>query len=148
MKKFSFSLNAVKDYKEKMLENIKIEHAALMESVAMQEQLIQGMEETEHIVCLELNEKNSKGIAPYELVNYQRYLRVLQNDIMTECEKLGRLHRMEEAKREELIELKKETASFEKLEEKKLKEYDNKARKEQEAFIEEFISNKNFSGKS
>jgi len=147
MKKFVFSLNAVKDYKEKLLENVKIEYSAIIASIMKQEKLIKGLEETETLVNGELNDKNSKGIAPHELMNYQRYLKVLQNDIRLEYEKLARLNRAEEAKREELVEMKKETATFEKLEEKKLAEYDYLARKEQEVFIEEFVSNKKYSDK-
>ena len=141
MKKFTFSLNAVKGYKEKLLENIKIEYSAIAQSILKQEKLIRGLEETEYLVNSELNDKNSKGISPHELVNYQRYLKVLQNDIKLEYERLFRLKLAEEAKRKELVEMKKETASFEKLEEKKHKEYDEMARKENEIFIEEFISN-------
>ena len=147
MKKFTFSLNAVKDYKEKLLENIKIEYSAIVQSILKQEKLIRGLEETEHLVNCELNDKNSRGIAPHELMNYSRYLKVLQNDIKHEYEKLARLNMAEDAKRKELVEMKKETASFEKLEEKRHKEYDYLARKEQEMFIEEFVSNQKYSDK-
>jgi len=147
MKKFTFSLNAIKDYKEKLLESIKIEYAAITSNILKQKKLIKGMEETENLVNRELNEKNSKGIAPHELLNYQRYLKVLQNDIKFEYERLARLNREEEVKRAELVEMKKETASFEKLEEKKLKEYDDLARKENEIFMEEFVSYQRYSDK-
>jgi flagellar FliJ protein len=147
MKKFKFSLDAVKGYKEKLLENIKIEYSAIAQSIIKQQKLIRGMEESERIVNSELNDKNSEGIAPHELMNYQRYLKVLQNDIKFEYEKLARLKKTEEAKRKEMVEMKKETASFEKLEEKKLAEYDYLARKEQEIFIEEFVSNQKYSDK-
>ncbi|MCL1808164.1 MAG: flagellar FliJ family protein [Clostridiales bacterium] len=144
MKKFTFSLSTVKGYKDKLLGNLKIEHAAILAKMSKQKELIKGMEESERLVNSELNERNSKGIAPHELVNYQRYLRVLQNDIKVEYENLAKLQKAEEEKREELLEMKKETASFEKLEEKKLEEYNVLARKEGELFIEEFVSNKKY----
>ena len=77
-------------------------------------------------------------------MNYSRYIKVLQYNIKLEYEKLAKLREAEEKKREELVEMKKETASFEKLEEKRLEEYNYLARKEQEVFIEEFVSNKKY----
>ena len=141
MKKFTFALNVIKEYKEKLLENLKVEQTAILAAIAEQKKLISEMEETERLVNLELNEKNSKGIAPYELVNYKRYLKVLQNDIDTEYANLEKLKIAEEKKRIEILEMKKETTSFEKLEEKKLEEYNFLAQKENELFIEEFVSN-------
>jgi flagellar FliJ protein len=144
MKKFHFSLAAVKEYKEKLLDNLKLEHSTILAAIAEQEKLIQGMEETERLVNEELNEKNRKGITPYELMNYQRYIKVLQDDIRLEYEKLAKLKKAEEEKREEVIEMKKETASFEKLEEKKLKEYNSVVQKSQELFVEEFVVSKKY----
>ena len=91
MKKFTFALDVVKDYKEKLLDNLKVEQAAILAAILEQKKLIRQMEETERLVNEELNEKNSNGIAPHELVNYKRYLRVLQNDINIEYEKLKKL---------------------------------------------------------
>jgi len=146
MKKFNFSLGTVQDYKEKLLENLKLEYSMILSAIAEKEQQIQAMEETEKFVNKELNERNCKGITPFELMNYQRYMKVIQNDIRLEYEKLDKLKKAEEAKREEVIEMKKETASFEKLKEKKLKEYNDIAQKAQELFIEEFVVNKKYVG--
>lgn len=144
MKKFDFSLRAVKEYKEKLLENLVLEHSVILAAIAEQKKLIQGMEDTEKLVNDELNEKNRKGITPYELMNYQRYIKALQNDIRLEYEKLGKLEKAEEKKREEVIEMKKETSSLEKLEEKKIKEYNSIVQKAEELFVEEFVVNKKY----
>jgi len=145
MKKFTFSLNVVKEYKEKLLDNLKAEQAVILSAIEDQKKLIAAMEETERLVNAEVNEKNSKGIAPHELLNYKRYLRVLQNDIDKEYEKLEELNEAAEQKRIEIMEMKKETTILEKLEEKKLEEYNDSERKEQELFIEEFVSNQKYS---
>ncbi len=50
------------------------------------------------------------------------------------------LRRQEEKKRMELIEAKRETASIEKLKEKKLQDYQKALDKSNELFIEEFVS--------
>jgi flagellar FliJ protein len=147
MKKFVFSLDAIKNYKEKQLDNIKMEYAAILAAIDAQHKLIEGLEETERVVNSELNEKNSNGIAPHELMNYSRYLKVLQSEIKREYEKLKRMYDAEAKKKDELIEMKKETASFEKLEEKRLEEYNAAERKEHELFIEEFVGYKKYAVK-
>ena len=144
MKKFIFSLETVKNYKESLLDNLKLEHAAILAEIASQQNLIGSMEKTEKLVNCELNERNSQGIAPHEHANYRRYLKVLENDIKLEYEKLYRLERKEEEKRKEVVEMKKETSSLEKLEEKKLEEYNFLENKAQELFIEEFVGNKKY----
>jgi len=144
MKKFAFSLETVKNYKEKLLENLKLEHGAIMAEVAAQKSLIGSMEESERGINSELNEKNSVGISPHEHTNYRRYLKVLENDIKQEYEKLYRLERKEEEKRIEVVEMKKETSTLEKLEEKKLAEYNFLELKANEIFIEEFVGNKKY----
>jgi len=145
MKKFNFSLNVVKEYKEKLLDNLKIEQSAILSAISKQKKLIAQMEETERLINEELNEKNSNGIAPHELINYKRYLRVLQSDINDEYVKLEKLEIAAEEKRIEILEMKKETTSLEKLENKKKEEYNIMVRKEQELFIEEFVSNQQYS---
>ena len=145
MKKFKFSLNVVKEYKEKLLDNLKIEQSAILSAISKQKKLIAQMEETERLINEELNEKNSNGIAPHELINYKRYLRVLQSDINDEYVKLEKLEIAAEEKRIEILEMKKETTSLEKLENKKKEEYNIMVRKEQELFIEEFVSNQQYS---
>ena len=140
MKKFRFALRTVQNYKESLLENLRLEHAAILAEIARQEQVIAALEREKDLIREELNERNAQGISPFELVNYQRYMRVLQTDIDKKYALLEKTKKAEEAKREELIEMKKETASLEKLKEKKLEEYHHMANKAQEQFIEEFVS--------
>jgi len=144
MKKFTFSLETVKNYKESLLDNLKLEHAAILAEVAAQKKLIGGMEETEKLVNSELNDRNSRGIASHEHANYRRYLKVLENDIKLEYEKLFALEKKEDDKRKEVVEMKKETSTLEKLEEKKLEEYNDLLLKDNELFIEEFVSNQKY----
>lgn len=144
MKKFTFSLENIKSYKESLLDNLKLEHAAILAEIAAQKKLIESMEMTERLVNSELNEKNSRGIAPHEHANYRRYLKVLENDIKLEYEKLYDLEKKEDDKRKEVVEMKKETSTLEKLEEKKLEEYNGLMLKDHELFIEEFVSNQKY----
>jgi len=145
MKKFKFPLDVVKGYKEKLLDNLKIEQAQILAAISSQKKLIAQMEESEMLLNRELNEKNSGGITPHELINYKRYLRVLQNDINDEYERLEKLEITAEEKRREIVEMKKETTSLEKLEIKMKEVYNIMMRKEQDIFIEEFVSNQRYS---
>ena len=147
MKKFSFALKPIKEYKEKLLDTLKLELAAIMVQVAKQENLILEMEENVRRVNGELNEKNSKGITPYELTNYQRYIKVQQSEIRKEYTKLEKLKKDEDDKKHELTEMKKETMSLEKLEEKKVKEYNDMAHKMQEIFVEEFVVSRKYASR-
>ena len=52
------------------------------------------------------------------------------------------LRRQEEAKRAQVVEAKKETASIEKLREKKLESYNKAMQKSEEAMIDELVSTK------
>ena len=53
---------------------------------------------------------------------------------------LEKLKEKEEAKRNEVVEAKKETSSIDKLKEKKFKEYEKAVQKEDEQLIEEFVT--------
>lgn len=64
---------------------------------------------------------------------------MLENDIERETAKLAEIRKKEEAKREEVIEAKKETSSLEKLKDKKLELYQKAVQKSEETFIEEFV---------
>ena len=142
MKKFHFALSAVQHYKESLLENLKQEYAAILTEIANQEKRIAEREAEKDRLKEELNAKNSAGIAPFELGQYQRYIKVVQNIIEQEILKLKKLQKAENEKQDELIEMKKETASYEMLKERKLREYNFMANKAHEQFIEEFVSHR------
>ena len=145
MKKFAFSLETVKEYKEQMLENVKVEYGVIMAAVKQKEDDIAALEREKHDLNIELNRKNARGITPLEIAGYQRYLNVLHYNIKQEKRKLEELNRQAEKKKDEVIEKRKETASFDKLKEKRLAEYNQQAMKSQEQFIEEFVVNKSLS---
>jgi flagellar FliJ protein len=63
-----------------------------------------------------------------------------EGEIQRETDRLEELRCQEERKRAEVVEAKKETASLEKLREKKLDLYNKEAAKAEERFLEEFVS--------
>ena len=70
----------------------------------------------------------------------EQVIESLEREIHAEYHKLARLRKLEEAKRAEVVEARKETATIEKLKEHKLEDYRKAEQKDEEQRIEEFVS--------
>ena len=148
MKKFSFSLDTVLDYKDQILESKQNEHGKAMAAQNEQEKIIIKLKSQYHTYKEELNEKRKQGLTVIEAISYESYMNHLDSMIRIENEKLEDLKEYQEQKRGEVVEAKKETSTIEKLKDKKKKEYDKIFLKKDELFIEEFVSNSMASGKN
>lgn len=140
MKRFRFSLETVKTYKDRLLEQLKAEYALRLSEVSAKEEEIRLLEIRKQQVQEEFNHKNADGLSVLENIQYERYLDALQNQIRIEKKRREDLVLLAEEKKEEVIEMNKETTSLSKLKEKKLIEHSQLDAKEQERFLEEFIS--------
>ena len=145
MKKFKFSLEMVLNYKQQVLESLQGEHAAALSRLREQEQLLERMWREYRAYNEEYCEKKAAGMTISEAMSYQNGLRVLEQRIQRETDRLEELRKDEERKRERVVEARKETASIEKLREKKLQVYQKAVAKSEELFIEEFVSSRNHS---
>lgn len=142
MKKFFFSLDTVLSYKQQVLDSLKAEHARILMKVRECEDAIEKLE-SEHRQCvLEFRECRMNGMKISDIHTYENYLEALGIKIRRKYEELAKLKEKEEAKRNEVVEAKKETSSIDKLKEKKFKEYEKAVQKEEEQFIEEFVATK------
>ncbi|WP_206459636.1 flagellar export protein FliJ [Anaerovorax sp. IOR16] len=148
MKKFQFSLENVKKYKEQILDGLRMEHAVLLAKIQHQEKIIQEMEQQYQSYNNELREKNAKGISTLEIRQYKQYLRIMQNRIKEQFSLLEKLKKEESEKKEQVLEVKKEAASFDKLKERRWLEYKKLEQKEEELRIDEMISNKMYREKA
>ena len=142
MKKFYFALDTVLSYKEQVLENLQAQHAKIMAEIVECERGIALLEEEQQSCMTELDEKRARGSSINDMQTYDRFLTSLRKKIEREKVRLAEIRVREEKKREEVIEARKETASITKLREKKLAQYDKEVQKEEEHFIDEFVSNK------
>ena len=142
MKKFRFSLETVLDYKQQALDALQIEHGAILAQVRAQEAEIQEMEAAYRQLDEEFTRRKLEGIAILDAMKYEQYLRSSERQLQEAYEHLAQLHRREEAKREQVVEAKKETSSIEKLREKKLDSYNKAVQKSEEAMIDELVSAK------
>ena len=141
MKKFSFPLDTVLNYKDQVLDNLKNEHAQILAKVAQQEKWINTLADQRSSACIRFQEETRNGIAINVMREYESYITYMQQKILAEQGILQRLKRREEQKRAEVVEARKETASIEKLKEKKLVQYNKDVLRSEELFIEEFVSN-------
>lgn len=141
MKKFSFQLEPVLKYKSDILEVRRNEHSRALKAVVDQENHIQELENEKRAYMLEFEEKKKGFITVIEASVYESYLQRQNAVIRTEYKKLKQLQKTEEEKRNIMIEAKKEKLSIEKLREIKVGQYNQAVQKENEMFIEEFVSN-------
>ncbi len=141
MKKFSFQLEPVLKYKGDILEVLKNEHSMALKDVVEQETVIQNLENEKKAFLFEFNEKKKNAMTVMEAGIYERYLQKQNAIISSENNKLKELQFKEAKKREKMIEAKKEKLSIEKLKEIKVEQYKKAVQKENELFIEEFVSN-------
>lgn len=140
MKKFRFSLETVLDYKQQALDSLRAEHAAILARVRAQEQVIEDLEEEHRQADADFTRRKLEGINIVDAMSYEQYLRSLEQKLREEYQKLERLRHMEDQKRAQVVEARKETATIEKLREHKLDSYRKAEQKAEEQRIEEFVS--------
>lgn len=142
MKKFRFSLETVMEYKQQILNSLQTEHGAILAKVRRQEALIEELEAAYRHLAQEFNRRKLEGISILDAMKYEQYLRSSERQLEEAYQHLAELQKQEEAKRDEVVEAKKETSSIEKLREKKLESYNKALQKSEEAMIDELVSTK------
>ena len=139
MKKFQFSLDTVLQYKQQRLDALKAEHAAAVQRVRHQEAAVADAEARYARLNEEYREKKAEGLLVAEAMTYETGLQVIENEIRREQERLRELQRQAETKRAEMVEARQETASIEKLREKKMDLYHKELQKSEERFIDDLV---------
>lgn len=147
MKKFFFSLDTVLNYKEQILENLKGEHARALLKVRECEEEIDRLFEDRFSCGKRLDQIRQEGTRVRDISTYENYMEALRIRIENKKKELIFLKEKEEEKKQQVIEAKQETSSIDKLREHKVEEYNKQMQKQEELFIEEFVSTKNAMGK-
>ena len=142
MKKFSFSLETVLEYKQQVLDSLQTEHGAILAQVKRQEDLIETLEADYRALAGEFNQRKMEGLSILDAMKYEQYLRSSERQLEEAYDRLEELREQEEAKRSEVVEAKKETSSIERLREKKLDSYNKAVQKSEENLIDEFVMTK------
>ena len=141
MKQFNYRLETVLAYKTQVLDNLKSEHAVIIQKVNRKQEEIQGL--NRELVSYEsgFDEVKEKGAAIEDYRLFDMCIGRMEEIIDTEKERLKKLRQEEDAKKQEVVEAKVDTSKFEKLKENKFQEYQKAVMKADELFIEEFVSN-------
>lgn len=142
MKKFQFSLDTVLGYKQQVLDNLQNEYAALVARVHRQEEHLRQTRESYHACNRELREAELVGITVAEAIRLENGLRFWEQEIERSQQLLRQYQKEAEAKREQVVEARQDTASLEKLKEKKHQDYTYQLQKAEEQVIEELVATK------
>lgn len=141
MAKFKFSLKSVEKYRNITLDEAKANYARAVSDVNKQNEIILAIKKELSDISKELNYKNSQGITILEHQGYKIYIKILENNIKNEEDKLKGLQKIEQRRRKELIVAKTDVMSIEKIREKRFEEYRKEEAKKEELATEEFVSN-------
>ena len=140
MKKFRFSLETLKDYRGQELDRQKNALSALQAELRRITEDIEVLtarlaQESEELVVI-----SARGATANEIALRKRYIVTLQADI--HLKEQQSLLKQEEINKQldVVVEATKDVRTLEKLEEKQLEEYKFLENKENEQFIEEFVS--------
>jgi len=144
MKKFTFSLAKLKTYKERMLEAEKNNLGILRRELVVLQQQLQDIYDDIEAKNAEFTEKMFKGTTPIEIAMNKRFVTARKQDASLKQIEIVRKEDEIAKQLELVIELQKETASLEKLEEGQLEEYRAAELKENELFIDEFMTNADY----
>ncbi len=141
MKKFVFTLERLKQYREQVLETEKGSLADLRGQLnRFQAELEDILEELARL-NRELVEMYERGTTPLDISVHKRYIAAKQQELHMKRHQIMLKEREIERQLEVVVEATKEVSKLEKLEEQQIEEYKAAEQKETEAFIEEFVSN-------
>ena len=140
MKRFQFTLQKLMDFRQQELDRQKNSLSALQADLQRmhqeKEELIRRVEQSSE----ELDVVCRQGAQAYEISVRKRYIVSLQQEI--HAHEFSISMKQEEVNKQlgVVVEATKDVRTLEKLEEKQLEEYQAAATKENEQFIEEFVS--------
>lgn len=140
MKKFVFSLEKVLGYKQQLLGMLKNELSALqarrLELIGQIGQANREFDYTNQLLIVKMKE----GMSRREIASYKGFLAEVNRRIVSLTESLSALEQEIAAKQQEVVNMNSDISGLEHVKDHQLAAYRSEAQKEQEAFIEEFVS--------
>ena len=140
MKRFRFQLESVLDYKQQvldtLLEELDLARGKVMAQEFEKERADREVTDFDAVFA----EKQAEGVTVMEMREYQGCREVLVKRAQREQEKLVRLRKAEDRKRDEVVEARKETRSLEKLKDVRRGEYDAAEAKAEEKSLEDLVA--------
>lgn len=140
MKKFQFSLQKLMDFREQELDRQK-------NTLSMLQADLRRIQEAREVLLDKVEEQSEQldrvcrmGAVASEIAMRKRYIVTLQQEIHLKEQQAVLKQQEIEKQLGVVVEATKDVKTLEKLEEKQLEEYNHQAGKENEQFIEEFVS--------
>ena len=141
MKKFQYNLQSVLEYKQRILDDLKEQYAVRMKFVEEKKLEIQNLRAKADALMVEFDEVKKTGAAIEKFLMYSSMIDNLDKQVEIEKEALKILQANADKKKDEVVAANIDVNKFVKLKEKKQMIYKAQEQKDQEAFIDEFVSN-------
>lgn len=141
MKKFVFTLQRLKEYREQTLDTEKGTLAEMRADLAQLEAELQQILEELARLNRELLEKYKSITNATDIALHKRYINSKQQELHMQRHKIMLKNREIEKQLQVVIDATMEVSKLERLEEHQIEEYKAAEQKETEQFIEEFVSN-------
>jgi flagellar export protein FliJ len=141
MKKFQYNLQSVLEYKQRILDDLKEQYAVRMKFVEEKKLEIQNLRAKADALTVEFDEVKKTGAAIEKFLMYSSMIDNLDKQVEMEKEALKILQANADKKKDEVVAANIDVNKFVKLKEKKQMLYKAQEQKDQEAFIDEFVSN-------
>lgn len=148
MKKFRFSLAKLKEYREKVLDSEKTTLSIMRRELVELEGELAALIELIDIKHDELRLEMLAGTTPLEISTRKRYITAKKQELYLKRVEIGEKEKQIEKQLRRVIEATQDVSVLEKLEESQLEEYRAAELKENEQFIEEFVTNADFRKKN
>ena len=140
MKQFRFQLEPVLDYKTQALDALQVELNTAQALVAAQERQVDEARKRLTEYDADYSQRKQDGMTIIEAMECESCRVVLQRRLRQELDKLRRLEKQAEDKRNEVVEARKETHSLEKLKEIRKKEYHTALAKAEEKQMDDLTA--------
>lgn len=140
MKRFHFSLQKLKDFREQELDRQKNILSALQADLRRLGEEVDELKREERSASDELEEVCRRGAQMSDIALRKRYIISVQQEIHRKEMLVAQKQEEVNKQLDVVVESTKDVKTLEKLEEKQREEYNHKEGKENELFIEEFVS--------
>ena len=141
MKKFQYNLQSVLEYKQRILDDLKEQYALRMKFVEEKKLEIRNLRAKADALTVEFDEVKKTGAAIEKFLMYSSMIDNLDKQVEIEKEALKILQANADKKKDEVVAANIDVNKFLNLKEKKQMLYKAQEQKDQEAFIDEFVSN-------
>lgn len=142
MKKFRFTLDRLKDYKEQVFDEEKNRLAQLRMELGRIEDRIAALQRAFAACAQEMQQRQQEGIRMFQLQSYNLRLEHIRHQLETLEGERRRAEQAVQRQVQVVVAASQEVEGLEKLEEKQVEEYNYQLMKENELIISEFISQK------